>query len=319
MCTHQTRARVIAFTLIELLVVMAIIAVLIALLLPAVQAAREAARRSQCLNNLKQMGLALNNYHDQLGTYPPGFVSAGSGPGTSASDFTPGWSFFAMLLPHMEETNTFNSINFHLAIPDIANSTARRTHIGTFLCPTDTGPRVISLTDSGEPPDVANAPIPITDASVSSYAGCLGDTAYEDPAFTGLFHRNSRVRVADVTDGTSNTLVIGERVSRFSENSWVGPVPGQETVYSRDWKHFNPALPSFQFRPTISSVLVHIRITSRTPIDPANSPGSFFSFHPGGAPFLLLDGSCRMIGGNMSISIYRSLATRSGSEVVDEY
>ncbi len=307
------------FTLIELLVVMAIIGVLVALLAPAVQAAREAARRSQCVNHLKQMGLALHNYHDSHACLPPGIIASASGPGTSAADFTPGWSFFAMMLPHLEENNLYQSVNFDLAIAHTANSTARRTHVGTFLCPTDTGPRIIQLTDSGNPPAEVNPPLPITDASVCSYVGGLGDTAYEDPAFTGVFHRNSRIRLGDITDGTSNTIGIGERMSRFSENSWVGPVSGQETVYSPTALDYNPALPSFRFRPTISAVLAHIRVTSRTPTDRANSPGSFFSFHPGGAHFLLMDGSCRMIGGEMSITIYRALGTRNGGEVVDEF
>jgi prepilin-type N-terminal cleavage/methylation domain-containing protein len=307
------------FTLIELLVVMAIIGVLVALLAPAVQAAREAARRSQCANNLKQMGLALHNYHESHACLPPGVVAARSGPGTSAADFTPGWSFFAMILPQLEENNLYNSVNFDLPIADSSNHTARRTHIGTFLCPTDTGPRVIQLTDSGNPPAEANTPVPITDASVCSYVGCLGDTAYEDPAFTGVFHRNYSVRMADIIDGTSNTIGIGERMSRFSENSWVGPVPGQETVYSPTAPDYNPALPSFRFRPAISAVLAHIRVTSRTPTDRANSPGSFFSFHPGGAHFLLMDGSCRIIGGEMSISVYRALGTRNGSESMDDF
>jgi prepilin-type N-terminal cleavage/methylation domain-containing protein len=304
------------FTLIELLVVIAIIAVLIGLLLPAVQKVREAANRSTCLNNLKQMGLALHNYHDSHGTFPPGFVTATSGAGVSPSDFRPGWSFFALLLPHLEQDNLYRSIQLTLPITDPANAAARRSAVKTYVCPSDTPPRLINITDSGNPPQESNRPVPLTEAAVCSYVGCLGDKGYEDQPFTGVFHRNSRVRMGDVTDGTSNTVAIGERTSQFSPNSWVGVVAGQETVYSPTAPEYNPALPSFRFRPAVSAVLVHVRITSRQPNHPANSPGSFFSSHPSGAQFLNLDGSCRQLSQSISVEVYRALCTRNGGEVI---
>ena len=122
------------FTLIELLVVIAIIAVLISLLLPAVQAAREAARRAQCLNNLKQIGLAIHNYHDVIGAFPPGYLSR---LGPDGDNTGPGWGWAAMILPQIEQGPIFNAINFGLAIESPANQTARLTKIATFICPTD--------------------------------------------------------------------------------------------------------------------------------------------------------------------------------------
>src|SRR5215217_7921410 len=114
------------FTLIELLVVIAIIAVLIALLLPAVQQAREAARRAQCVNNLKQMGLALHNYHGSVDAFPPGYVSAVKNPGDDYPELGPGWGWAAMLLGHLDQGPLFHAINFTMQITDAASVTARR-------------------------------------------------------------------------------------------------------------------------------------------------------------------------------------------------
>ena len=312
-----------AFTLIELLVVIAIIAVLIGLLVPAVQKVREAASRTQCLNNLKQMGLALHGYHDAHGSFPAGFVSrtTGTWPGGSndpVPEVGPGWSLFALMLPYVEQDNLFRSINVNLPIADPVNANARRSFVKLYACPSDTAPRIIGLTDSGNPPADANVPRTLTDAAVCSYAGVLGDGAYEQLPFSGMFHRNSAVRIADITDGTSNTVGIGERTSRFSENGWAGVVPGQETVYSPSAREYNPALPSLRARPAITAVLVHVRITSGAPNALGNSPGSFASSHSGGAQFLNMDGSCRFISSSVSKPTYRAFVTRNGGEVIAE-
>src|SRR5438552_7947341 len=158
-----------AFTLIELLVVLAIIAVLIGLLLPAVQKVREAANRAQCLNNLKQMGLALHAYHDAQGSFPSGVVSRLRDPAwrlpagncnAFPDDLGPGWGLFALLLPYLEQDNLYRSIRLDLPVADPANAAARRTPVKVFLCPSDTGPRTVSVTTCGSPPDPANTPKP---------------------------------------------------------------------------------------------------------------------------------------------------------------
>lgn len=316
-----------AFTLIELLVVIAILAILIGLLLPAVQKVREAASRLKCLNNLKQIGLGLHNYHAAYGHFPPGFT-ASTTPTTSLqqSDFTPGWSFFYHILPHIGQENLHRSINPKLSILDPANKAGRETIVPIYVCPSDDIPRLINITDSGNttwiPPNTFAYPSPsspltvLGQASVSSYAGCLRTLGYEEQPFTGVFHRNSKIRVGDITDGSSNTIGVGERTSRFSTNSWVGPVWQQETVYAPTAPRYNPSQPSFQCRATTTAVLVHVRITSLQPNHPDNSSGSFFSSHSGGSQFLNMDGSCRFISSSVSIENYRALCSRNGGEVL---
>ena len=324
------------FTLVELLTVIAIIGILVALLLPAVQAAREAARRTQCVNNLKQMGLALHNYHATHDTFPPGIISKLADPnwtyqtGNTNSfpqEFGPGWSFFAFILPYAEQGNRYESIRLDVPIAATENDAVRRASIPLYLCPSDTGPRLILVTTCGSPPVAANTPAFITDAAVCSYVGSLGGGnstdpnygAYENQPFNGVFHRNSRVRVADITDGTSNTIGIGERQSRFVESSWVGVVPGQNPVFNQTRPprpNFNPPTdpPCFNWRPPITAVLVHAR--SGAPNSPTSSPASFHGPHPSGCTFLLMDGSTRIITDGVGLPVFRALCTRNGGEVI---
>jgi len=320
---RQTRG---AFTLIELLVVIAIIAILIGLLVPAVQKVRAAAARAQSLNNLKQMGLALHGYHDSHQALPPG-ISSNVSPGwtynpahplgtnQAASESGPGWSLFAHLLPYLEQHGVYSRIRFDLPISHPLNQVARESQVKTFVDPGDTEPKLIGITDSGDPPNAVNAPTMITRAAVCSYAGCLGTLAYEEQPFTGVFHRNSKIRITDITDGTSMTIGIGERMSRHTESSWVGLVPGAELVYAPTAARYNPSQPSFQFRPAITAILVHVR--SSAPSD-QGSPGGFIGPHAAGTQFLNMDGSCRIISANASPSVFRALCTRSGGEILPE-
>jgi len=324
------------FTLVELLVVIAIIGVLIALLLPAVQKVRESANRITCANNVKQMGLALHMYHNDLGSFPPGFVSTLSNPGWvippgncngEPPELGPGWSFFALLLPYIEQDNLYKSIRLDLPITDPANDAARRTTVKTYLCPSDTSAKLVKVLNCGNPPSTSNTPTVMTDGAVCSYVGCLGGGSaanpdplcgcYEWQPFNGVFHRNSRIRIADITDGTSNTVGVGERNSGFVESIWAGVVPGEALVYNQTTrpKPYNPALAGCQnFRPSITSALVHSR--QYTVNAPNGSPASFHSAHTGGGNFLFMDSSCHFINNYISLTTMRALCTRDYGEII---
>lgn len=200
------------FTLIELLVVIAIIAILVALLLPAVHQAREAARRTACRNNLRQIGIALHNYADVFGTFPPGRIVYVSPTDDGSSGANGGattgrgncFSAFAGLLPHLEQSVIFNQIDFNNGPDTAANNSMSITQPPVFLCPSDFGIRSLAQ-GAGF-------------AGVTNYVLNTGTTApvsSQNPSgvpVTGVFFENSRVRLQDVTDGTSQTICISEQI-----------------------------------------------------------------------------------------------------------
>lgn len=307
------------FTLVELLVVIAIIGTLVGMLLPAVQSAREAARRTQSLSNLKQIGLALHLYHDATRSLPPGFRSTTTGPWSGGANDAvpesgPGWSFFAFILPYVEETALHSTIRFDLPITDPLNKAARETSVALFVDPGDSGPRLIDVTDSGSPPVASNTPTVLVQAAVCSYAGSLGTLAYEEQPFNGVFHRNSRIRFSNISDGLTKTIGIGERMSRHTRSSWVGVVPGQELVFAPESIRYRPAEPSFSWRPAITAILVHVRTSA--PSQQASSPGGFVGPYTAGTNFLNMDSSCRLITSDTAPEVFRALCTRAGGEAI---
>ncbi|MCA9015690.1 MAG: DUF1559 domain-containing protein [Planctomycetaceae bacterium] len=261
----QIRART-GFTLIELLVVIAIIATLIALLLPAVQQAREAARRSQCKNNLKQIGIALHNYHETHSAFPAGYFSYGTSDGSGPAwanidpttwDAAPGWTWAAMLLPYLDQAPLYNAFDVNRPCWDLANASAAQTKLSVFLCPTSSGgdePFVVQ--DAGGSPLLMGGAQLLFGRShyVASHGqeSCWGECGASTTGviFTdiytkttktvtingdaskvadGPFFRNSRTKMRDVTDGLSNTIFLGEHSSKLSDKTWVGVVPGAYT------------------------------------------------------------------------------------------
>ncbi|MFM7152179.1 MAG: DUF1559 domain-containing protein, partial [Gemmataceae bacterium] len=214
------RVRTKGFTLIELLVVLAIIGVLLGLLLPAVQKVREAAAKIQCFNNLKQVGLALHSYHDVNGHFPPGYVSAFDSAG---NDTGPGWGWAAHILPQIEQDNLFRLIDFKQPIEAMVNTQPRTTIVKTFLCPGDNSPQQAFPVG----PRSINGQLLSTLCTVAP-ANYVGNYGIGEPGVDGdgLFFRNSKVRIGDISDGTSSTLMAGERSFYHAEATWVGAVTG---------------------------------------------------------------------------------------------
>jgi prepilin-type N-terminal cleavage/methylation domain-containing protein/prepilin-type processing-associated H-X9-DG protein len=294
-----------AFTLIELLVVISIIGLLIALLLPAVQAAREAARRTQCVNNLKQLGLALHNYESTHHVFPPGYVSNFD---ASGNDTGPGWGWAAMLLPQFEQTPLFTAINFNLAIESPANFTSRLSVINNFLCPSDS---VQPFWWAVNRDAATGAPLQnICQVASSNYVGMYG-TGEPGPDGDGVFFRNSKIGIRDITDGTSQTIVIGERSHRLGEATWVGSVTNA-LMYPTD----NDNIGRYALETSSGMILGHAG-ESVGPGDPRSDVNQFYSLHSGrGVNFLCADGHVTFLKSTIAYKTYQALATRAGGEVV---
>lgn len=297
------------FTLIELLVVIAIIAVLVSLLLPAVQQAREAARRTQCKNNLKQIGLALHNYHDVHQTFPSGWIAIDAVTKLpSAHEGTSGAGWAVMILPFIEQTNAYNLFNPNVSITDPLNADFLKQPMVSYKCPSDPQPATFDLPEEANPANIL-AKMPI-----ANYIGSFGPESLdgcEEPAGTapvlptgqckgsGMFYHNSKVTIRDVTDGTSNTYMIGERKTIESQGwytTWPGMVAEAEEAFQR-----------------VCGTADH------TPNHPATHFDDFSSHHTGGAQFCQADGSVRFISQSIDRGVYQALATIQGGEVVGEF
>lgn len=312
---RRPRPKIAGFTLIELLVVVAIIGTLVGLLLPAVQAARESGRATQCRNNLRQMGVALHHYHDHGRRLPAGWagVVRGSDPPVVADD-QPGWGWASRLLPQIEQGALGDRIDFTKPLFDAANplvhADVRRAAVPALLCPSDTrGPTesvggVFAIgTDDGEEETVVNGVLyhevdggplaPLSDVGKSNYIGLFGTIeADEAPAAgDGVFFRNSRIRLTDITDGTSKTIMAGERNARLGGSTWAGVIAGAKAQRVRN-----------------------VGVGDHTPNHPEGHFDDFTSMHPSGVHFLFGDASVHRIGDGIDEAVYRALCTRAGGE-----
>jgi prepilin-type N-terminal cleavage/methylation domain-containing protein/prepilin-type processing-associated H-X9-DG protein len=304
------------FTLIELLVVIAIIAILIALLLPAVQQAREAARRTQCKNNLKQIGLAMHNYHDIFNTLPPGYITRFANLVISGEQGLYGWG--ASILPQVEQANLFSTLNVGnvplqamLATP--AGLAALQTPQPNFRCPSDTGPTLNNFksTLAGAPnwynrnaTTTGTNEIPIATSNYVMVAGTGSSTSPPaSPGTTttpplGVGFSNSKINFRDITDGTSNTLMVGERAWKYGQ-----VMGGAATALG-----FSA---SVNFQDNVAAVKGGMLGVIGIGYDGINwsatnadhQPRGFSSVHVGGAQFVMCDGSVRFISENID---YRS-------------
>jgi prepilin-type N-terminal cleavage/methylation domain-containing protein/prepilin-type processing-associated H-X9-DG protein len=304
MCRDKLRE---AFTLVELLVVIAIIGILVGLLLPAVQAAREAARRTSCHNNMKQIGIALHMYHDTRQSLPSGWIA--HLPGTNRPHWfgEPGWGWAARLLPFLEQENISDSlIDFDRPITDPSNDEARVTRIPIYRCPTDIGVYEFRLPGGGPYHGSGGGYQPV-ELSKGNYMGVFGTLDFHDvcepgePDYNGCqgdgtFFLERGVRLAEVTDGLSNTFMVGERSSKWAPSTWVGLVTGGAHAPAR-------ICGIGLFPPNSEKEEEHYT-------------HNFSSFHPSGTNFLLGDGSVRLISETIDTEVYLGLCTRSGNESV---
>lgn len=262
------------FTLVELLVVIAIIGVLIGLLLPAVQAAREAARRASCTNNLRQIGLGLHNYHQAMGCFPPGgiehraTINPKTGKPYGAAGRQLAWSLF--LLPYVEQQPLYEEIDTGKPFDAPENAEAAKTILAFYICPSATNQR--ELRQGRGPCD---------------YGGIYGEriTGPNNPP-KGMMLYDRSLTVADVTDGTSSTIVVSED-SGFRDGQWINGLNVFDQAYA-----INQA-PAFE--------------------------NDIRSKHPGGANALFTDGSVHFLKETMDLKVLAALCTRAGGEIVSEW
>ncbi len=332
------------FTLIELLVVIAIIAVLIALLLPAVQQAREAARRTQCKNNLKQMGLALHNYESSHGIFPPARIDLK--PPVVPVAYAGSWT--TMCLPYLDQTPVYMVYNFNLSWADPANAPATSTKLNAFVCPSTPGGAITPTgNNAGFPwpaagygamdygsmnsvrpayylsnglptPRVSNATNTSTPATPSKYE------------WDGGLKKGAGTRISEYTDGMSNTIMLVEDAARprvFVRGKPTGATTKDgwgwadtETGYSMDGADDTGAVGK------ADCIIATGVCTLTTPTSPARSSAvnmtndsEMYSFHTGGSQVLMCDGSVRFITENMSAATLGALATRGEGEAVGEF
>ena len=292
------------FTLIELLVVMAIIGILVGLLIPAVQAARESGRCAQCKNNLHQIGVALQHYHGSFGSFPAGYLSRFDGQG---QDIGPGWGWAAQLLPQIEQSAVWKQINFDRAIEDPRNAIVRGISLPCFLCPSDS----VAPRWEAESRDAQGNPLAvICEVPPANYVGVMGST--ESPVDNnGIFFRNSGVSLRDVVDGSSQTLLVGERSHQLSEATWVGSVTGTSLYPDVD----EPEIARRHLEHSSGMVLGHTGERAG-PGDPRSEVNQFLSQHGQGVNFLFCDGHVSFLQSSMDYASYKALSTRARREAI---
>jgi len=348
------RARKQGFTLIELLVVIAIIAILIALLLPAVQAAREAARRLQCTNNLKQIGLALHNYHGTHGSFPMGAGPGQLEPGVFQAK--QGWSMLAGMLPQLEQTPLYNGINFNYGVitgtstAAMVNSTFLVVQVKAFLCPSDTygggaaGKRAgtnyqgsigttTALTASTSIASLANVPtsgffgfqrsydlgacVDGTSNTVAFSECVIGaDTQVSGQKLIGLIAVTSIPDSALVTNAASNKAAVLQAI-QACDAAWAGTGGGKvDTQRGQYWAHGALSKTLFNTIVTPNSMLNQWTNCSKVSSSSLGNFSNCDSRHPGGVNMTMADGSVRFIKDGVNQMLWWALGTRDGGEII---
>ena len=290
------------YTLIELLVVIAIIAILIALLLPAVQQAREAARRTQCKNNLKQIGLALHNYHDIHSTLPPGWIGVASNQPDVEGDNAFGWG--TMILPMLDQGPLYQKLDTEAGILAPSNRALLTTSQPAFRCSSDIYETSWWLNTEGTTSllaEMASANYVANwgSGAVREIDDCEGLAPGQVCRDNGPFSHNSATRFRDFIDGLSNTSIVGERrtdVLMGWHATWSGSPPGGEETWARI-----------------------LGVADHTPNHAAAHMEDFSSWHTGCVHMLLGDGKVRFVSDNIDTGVWQTLATHQGGEVTGEF
>lgn len=300
------------FTLIELLVVIAIIAVLIALLLPAVQQAREAARRTQCKNQLKQLGLALHNYHDQTSScFPPGYINNVAAPTTYLF-----WGWNTMLLPQIDQAPLYNqfsggALNFNNGLSYLLSNAAPASTIQSILpalrCPSDTGQATSAIsTIQGSP--ITGAPVNFGRTNYLAVVGAtlIAGTTVDTTVYGGVFGANSRRGLRDITDGSSNAILVGERFSPttagLGDGIWAGVTHNASNSGQAN---------------ALGDASVRLNNGMTAGVRPPTT--GFGSNHVGGGHFLVGDGAVKFLSENMDLLLYQRLSTIADGNVVGDF
>jgi prepilin-type N-terminal cleavage/methylation domain-containing protein len=304
-CMAQTSS---GFTILELLVVLSVIAIICALVLPAVQQGREAARCAQCKNNLRQIGIAIQSYNAATNCSPSGWII--ETPVVESSQN--GWAWLAMLLPQIEQNALFNGINFNHHVGSISNLTSRLTVVDSFLCPSENVPKRVPFYFAGEASshlrrvalrmgDDSTGMSPHTimfEVAGGSYVGVFGPddpmVDFPDAVGSGIFSANSKACFADVLDGLSQTLFVGERSAQWMASTWTGIHQLEEESFERV-----------------------VGFTNHVPNDRDADEAEFSSRHCGGVNFLFGDGTVRFLSDHITRAVYQGLGTRNGQESIE--
>ncbi|MCG6157521.1 DUF1559 domain-containing protein [Rubinisphaera margarita] len=311
-----------AFTLIELLVVIAIIAILVALLLPAVQQAREAARRSSCKNNLKQIGLALHNYHDAHSSLPPGSIVLLNSSGTTYNGH--GWTWHASILPYIEQAALYDAIqgpgdsgmgSESGGVNDTKQQLAGQTTISTFWCPSQPDVRLgVQKNEYSTSNYNGNMGTLIGYSGDNCYGGSVTDVAGMRARggcmnADGIFFVSSHIAFRDVTDGLSNTIFVSEVIDSGGDADRLGGGGSDRKHCFSNGADSNPPTEMTEYL---------IAAESNDPIN-AYTEEAAGSYHVGGAQFVLGDGSVRFLSENIAMSTYQAISTRDNGEVPGEF
>ena len=299
--------------MIELLVVLAVIGILVALLLPAVQLARETARRASCQNNLRQLGIALHSYHDRHRLFPPGTQLADYRTSTVSKSY----SWHTMILPDLEQRSLYNDFDFAIDCQDQTHRHLTRTQLPVFLCPSDpqSGSAIVvgSGTMAGSWGGNNYHGVSGTNALTQGYSE--EECAKQDPSsqskyrvHSGMFYENSSVALHDLADGTSQTLMAGERGIVEEWGKWAGP----GLAPFCPWGLADVVLPGSINHPEWKG---GIRSKSGSVSDRL----FFWSYHPNACGFTLADGSVRSLSSEIDAKLFHDLCTRAGGEPIGEF